>query len=47
MVERWNIGSQKDKSHFKFFRYAVGGWTINPSLRNPMPASGQDPLFQL
>jgi hypothetical protein len=31
MVERWNIGFQKDISHFNFIVNPVGGGTINLS----------------
>jgi hypothetical protein len=36
-VERWNIGFQKDISHFIFVVNAVGGGTINPTLHYPRP----------
>jgi len=32
MVERWNIGFQKDISHFHFIVNPVGGGIINPTL---------------
>jgi hypothetical protein len=35
MVERWNIGFQKDKSHFIFVINPVGGGTIYPILHYP------------
>jgi hypothetical protein len=41
-VERWNIGFQKDISHFIFVVNAVGGGTINPTLHYPRPII---PLF--
>jgi hypothetical protein len=31
IVERWNIGFQKDVSHFNFIVNPVGGGTINLS----------------
>jgi hypothetical protein len=31
MVERWNIGFQKDNSHFNFIVNLAGGGTINLS----------------
>ena len=36
MVERWNIGFQKDISHFNFIVNPVGGGTINPTLHYPL-----------
>ena len=35
MVERWNIGFQKDNSHFNFILNPAGGGTINPTLHYP------------
>ncbi len=35
MVERWNIGIQKDFSHFNFIVNPAGGGTINPILHYP------------
>jgi hypothetical protein len=53
MVERWNIGFQKDISHFYFIVNPVGGGNINPTLHYPLRAvgsalraGGQNPLFQ-
>jgi hypothetical protein len=34
-VEGWNIGFQKDISHFIFIVNPVGGGTINPTLHYP------------
>jgi len=31
-MEHWNIGFQKDISHFNFIVIPVGGGTINPTL---------------
>jgi hypothetical protein len=45
MVERWNIGFQKDISHFNFIVNPAGGGTINPTLHYPLRAVGQNPLF--
>ncbi len=41
MVERWNIGFQKDISHFIFIVNPVGGGTINPTLHYPLRARSQ------
>jgi hypothetical protein len=41
MVERWNIGFQKDISHFNFIVNPVGGGTINPTLHYPLRARFQ------
>jgi hypothetical protein len=54
MVERWNIGFQKDISHFIFIVNPVGGGTINPTLHYPLRGVGSAsrrpepiiPLFQ-
>jgi hypothetical protein len=35
MVERWNIGFQKDISHFNFIVNPTGGGTIKPTLHYP------------
>ena len=43
MLERWDIGFQKDISHFNFIVNPVGGGTINPILQYPRPII---PLFQ-
>jgi len=40
MVERWNIGFQKDISHFNFIVNPAGGGTINPALPFPLRAIG-------
>jgi hypothetical protein len=40
MVERWNIGFQKDNSHFNFIVNPAGGGTINPTLHYPLRAVG-------
>jgi hypothetical protein len=45
MVERWNIGFQKDISHFNFIVNPAGGGNINPTLHYPLQAAGQIPLF--
>jgi hypothetical protein len=45
MVERWNIGFQKDVNHFYFTVNPAGGGTINPTLHYPLRAGGQNPLF--
>jgi hypothetical protein len=44
MVERWNIGFQKDISPFNFIVNPTGGGTINPTLHYPLQAVGQNPL---
>ena len=38
MVERWNIGFQKDISHFNFIVNPVGGGTITPTWHYPLRA---------
>jgi hypothetical protein len=45
MMKRWNIGFQKDSSHFNFFVNPAGGGAINPTLHDPFRAGGQNPLF--
>jgi hypothetical protein len=45
MVERWNIGFQKDNSHFNLIVNPADGGTINPTLHYPLRAGGQDPLL--
>jgi hypothetical protein len=45
MVERWNIGFQKDANHFYFIVNPAGGGTINPTLHYPLRAGGQNTLF--
>ncbi len=45
MVERWNIGFQKDISYFNFIVNLSGGGTINPTLHYPLRAVSQNPLF--
>jgi len=52
MVERWNIGFQKDINHFYFIVNPGGGGTINPTLHIPLRGVGatlragsQNPLF--
>ncbi len=42
MVERWNIGFQKDISHFKFYLSALGGPLPHP-CKIPIPII---PAFQ-
>jgi hypothetical protein len=45
MVERWNIGFQKDISHFNFIVNPAGGGTINPTLHYLLRAGGQNVLL--
>jgi len=45
MVERWNIGFQKDNSHFNFIVNPTGGGTINPTLHYPRTHYSTIPLF--
>ena len=45
MVERWNIGFQKDNSYFNFIFNPAGGGTINPTWHYPLRAGGQNPLL--
>jgi len=45
MVERWNIGFQKDNSHFNFIGNPDGGGTINTTLHYPLRFVGQNPLL--
>jgi hypothetical protein len=52
MVERWNIGLQKDISHFNFIVNPVSGGTLTPTLHYPLRAvrstlrpGSQNPLF--
>jgi hypothetical protein len=40
MVERWNIGFQKDVSHFNFIVNPAGGGNINPTLHYLLRAAG-------
>jgi hypothetical protein len=40
MVERWNIGFQKDTIHFNFIVNPAGGGTIYPTLHYPLRAAG-------
>jgi len=47
MVERWNIGFQKDISHFNFIVNPVGGGTINPTLHYSRTHYSTIPSFQL
>jgi hypothetical protein len=44
-VERWNIGFQKDMSHFIFIVNPVGGGTINPTLHYPRTHYSTIPVF--
>ena len=46
MLERWNIGFQKDTSHFNFIVNPAGGGTINPTLHYPRTHYSTIPLFQ-
>jgi hypothetical protein len=45
MVERWNIGFQKDNSHFNFIVNPTGGGTINSTLHYPRTHYSTIPLF--
>ena len=45
MLERWNIGFQKDNSHFNFIVNPAGGGTINPTLHYPRTHYFTIPLF--
>jgi hypothetical protein len=45
MVEHWNIGFQKDISHFNFIANPVGGGTINPTLHYPRTHYSYIPVF--
>jgi len=45
MVERWNIGFQKDISHFIFIGNSGGGGTINPTLHYPKTHHSTIPGF--
>jgi hypothetical protein len=45
MMEGWNIGFQKDNSHFSFIVNPAGGGTVNPTLLYPLRAVSQNPLF--
>jgi hypothetical protein len=45
MVERWNIGFQKDINHFNFIVNPAGGGTINPTLHYPRTHYSTIPLF--
>ena len=45
MAERWNIGFQKENSHFNFIVNPAGGYTINPTLLSPLRAGGWNPLL--
>jgi hypothetical protein len=45
ILEQWNIGFQKDISHFNFIVNPAGGGTINPTLHYPLRGGGQNPLF--
>jgi hypothetical protein len=47
MVERWNIGFQKDVNHFYFIVTPAGGGTINPTLHYPRTHYSAIPAFQL
>jgi hypothetical protein len=46
MVERWNIGFQKDISHFNFIVNPADGGTINPTLQYPKTHFSNIPAFQ-
>jgi hypothetical protein len=43
--ERWNIGFQKDISHFNFIVNPTSGGTINPTLHYPRTHYSTIPLF--
>ena len=45
IVERWNIGFQKDNSQFNFIVNPAGGGTINPTLHYPRTHYSIIPLF--
>jgi len=45
MVECWNIGFQKDISHFNFSAKPVGGGAINPTLHYPRTHYSTIPVF--
>jgi len=42
-MERWNIGFQKNISHFNVIVNPAGGGNINPTLHDPLRAGGQNP----
>jgi hypothetical protein len=46
MVERWNIGFQKDINHFNFIFNPAGGGTIYPTLHYPSTHYSTIPAFQ-
>jgi len=45
-MEWWNIGFQKDISHFNFIVNSAGGGTINPALHYPRTHYSHIPAFQ-
>ena len=45
MVERWNIGFQKNLSPFYPIANPVGGGTINPTLHYPRTHYSNIPVF--
>jgi len=45
MVERWNIGFQKDLNHFNFI--VNMNFAINPTLHYPKTHYSTIPAFQL
>ena len=45
MVERWNIGFQKDNNHFNIIVNPAGGGTINPPFHYPRTQYTRIPLF--
>jgi hypothetical protein len=47
IVERWNIGFQKDVNHFYLIVNPAGGGTINPTLHYPRTHYSTIPTFQL
>jgi hypothetical protein len=46
MVERWNIGFQKDINHFNFIINPAGGGTIIPTFHYPRTHYSTIPAFQ-
>jgi len=45
MVERWNIGFQKDISYFIVIVNPDGGGTLNPTLHYPSTHCSNFPVF--
>jgi hypothetical protein len=46
MVERWNIGFQKDINYFNFIINPAGGGTIIPTFHYPSTHYPTIPAFQ-